>query len=405
MGAFEFTALDQGGRERKGVLEADTPRQIRQQLRDKGWAPLSVIEVQQREARGRARRSLFVRGVSAPDLALITRQFATLVRSGLPVEEALQTVSQQTEKPRLKSMMLAVRARVMEGHTLAAALCDFPQAFPDLYRATVAAGEQSGHLDVVLERLADYTEARQALNQKTAMALIYPVILTLVSVAVVIALLAYVVPQIVQVFEGIGQQLPFLTRALITVSDFIRDFGLYVLIAAVTGVFIFRLFLRQPGPKRQFQKLVLRLPLIGKLTRGNNTARFARTFSILTASGVPVLDGLRISAGVIGNIPMRQAVEEAARLVREGGNLHRALERSGYFPPMMLHLIASGEASGKLEQMLERAAVSQEREMESLTTAITRLFEPLLMLVMGGVVLVIVLAILLPIFDLNQLVK
>ena len=405
MGAFEFTALDEGGRERKGVLEADTPRQIRQQLREKGWAPLKVEEVQQQEARRQIRPTLFRRRISATDLALITRQFATLIRSGLPVEEALQTLSRQTEKPRLRSLLMAVRSRVLEGHPLAVAYDDFPHVFPDLYRATVAAGEQSGNLDAVLERLADYTETRQTLQQKTTLALIYPMIVMGVSLLVVVFLMVYVVPQIVQVFEGIGQQLPALTRGLIATSDFIRSNGLVMLVAIVVAVIGMRIVFQRSGPKRQVHGLLLRLPMIGRLVRGLNTARFARTLSILSGSGVPVLESLRISASVVGNLPMRTAVEESARRVREGAALHTALERSGYFPPMTVHLIASGEASGKLDEMLERAASSQEREMEVLITTITELFGPLLILVMGGIVLVIVLAILLPIFDLNQLVK
>lgn len=405
MGAFEFTALDEGGRERKGVLEADTPRQIRQQLREKGWAPLAVAEVKQQEARRQISSPLLRRRISAVDLALITRQFATLIRSGLPVEEALQTLSRQTEKPRLKSLLMAVRSRVMEGHALATAFEDFPHVFPDLYRATVAAGEQSGYLDAVLERLADYTESRQTLHQKTMLALIYPLIVMGVSLLVVVFLMVYVVPEIVQVFEGIGQKLPLLTRSLIATSDFIRDNGIVLLVGIAAAVAALRALLRRSGPKRQLHRFLLRLPMIGRLVRGLNTARFARTLSILTGSGVPVLEALRISATVVGNLPMRAAVEEGARRVREGTALHTALEHSGYFPPMTVHLIASGESSGKLDEMLERAAASQEREMEVLITTITEMFGPLLILVMGGIVLVIVLAILLPIFDLNQLVK
>ncbi|HHM04736.1 MAG TPA: type II secretion system protein GspF [Gammaproteobacteria bacterium] len=406
MGAFEYTALDQRGKERKGVLEGDTARQVRQQLRDKGWAPLGVSEIQGRDEGGpKVRRGLFRRGISTTDLALVTRQFATLVRSGLPVEEALQALSQQTEKARLKSILMAVRARVMEGHPLADALAEFPHVFPDLFRATVSAGEQSGFLDAVLERLADYTETRQALSQKTTTALVYPVLVVIVSVLVVALLMVYVVPQIVQVFEGIGQDLPPLTVGLIALSDFTRDYGLWLLGGLVLVFSVLRWILSRPGPKRRFHGLLLRLPLVGRLVRGLNTARFARTLSILAGSGVPVLEALRISSEVVSNVPMRSAVEDAARRVREGAALHTALERSGYFPPMTLHLIASGEASGKLEAMLERAATSQEREMDVLTGTLTELMGPLLILIMGGMVLVIVLAILLPIFDLNQLVK
>lgn len=404
MGAFEYSALNERGREKKGVLEGDNARQIRQQLREQGLTPLSVEEVAQRETRERSGFSL-QRGISATDLALITRQLATLVRAALPLEECLQTVARQSERPRLKSMMVAVRSRVMEGHTLADGLGDFPHIFPELYRTTVSAGEQSGHLDVVLERLADYTEKRQQMRQKIMLALFYPVILTVVAILVTGALLTYVVPQVVQVFEGIGQELPWLTVALIAVSDFLRAYGLWLimLLAVLVGVGIS--LLRREAMRFRWHRLLLHLPLIGRLGRGLNTARFARTFSILTASGVPVLEAMRLSAEVVGSLPMRQAVNDASHRVREGGGIARSLEHSRYFPPMTLHLIASGEASGRLEEMLERAADNQERELETTIAMVMGMFEPILILVMGAVVLVIVLAILLPIFDLNQLVK
>lgn len=405
MGAFEYTALDAAGRERKGVLEGDAPRQIRQQLRDKGLSPLSVIEVRQREQQqvGQGRRRLFERGISATDLALITRQFATLARSGLPLEEALRVVSQQTEKPRLRSMLMGVRSRVMEGHSLATALEDFPHIFPELFRTTVGAGEHSGHLDVVLERLADYTEGRQVLKQRVSLALIYPVLMLIVAITVVTALLAYVVPQVVEVFSNTGQQLPILTRALIATSDFIRANGVMMLALIIVGVIGFRLLIQRPGPRFRFHRALLWVPMVSRLIRGLNAARFARTLSILAASGVPILEGLRVASQVLSNLPMRHAVEEGARMVREGSSLHVALERSGFFPPMTVHLIASGESSGNLEGMLERAAISQEREVETLIAATLGVFEPGLIVVMGGIVLLIVIAILLPIFDLNQL--
>jgi general secretion pathway protein F len=405
MGAFEYTALDNRGREKKGVLEGDAARQIRQQLREQGWVPLAVQEVAQREARRRGRASILQRGISATDLALITRQLATLVRAGLPLEECLRAVSQQTEKSRLKSMLLAVRAKVMEGHTLAAGLADFTNIFPELYRTTVDAGEQSGHLDRVLERLADYTENRQLMRQKIQLAVFYPALLTLVAILVVGGLMTYVVPQVVQVFDNIGQQLPPLTRGLIAVSDFLRNYGLMILVLVVLGVIGFSYLLRNVDARRRFHRALLSVPLISRLERGLNTGRFARTFSILAASGVQVLESMRISAQVMSNIPMQEAVSEASARVREGTGIAAALEKSGYFPPMTVHLIASGEASGKLEEMLERAAINQEREIETLIAAVLGLFEPLLILLMGGVVLVIVLAILLPIFDLNQLVQ
>ncbi len=403
MGAFEYQVLDGSGRERKGVMEGDTARQIRQQLRDKGWTPLSVEAVEQREARRKGGFSLR-RGISATELALVTRQLATLVQSGMPVESALATAAEQSEKMRLKKIILAVRARVLEGHTLADALKEFPHVFPDLYRSTVAAGEHSGHLEAVLGRLADYTESRQALSQKMGLAMIYPALMIIVAILVVVVLLAYVVPQVVGVFDNIGQELPLLTRGLIAVSDFLTAWGVALLGLIVVSVTLFNLLLRKERFRSVYHRWLLRVPLVGRLVRGLNTARFARTFSILSASGVPVLEGMRIAAEVVTNLPMRRAVDEAARRVREGSSINRALHKSGFFPPMVVHLIASGEASGNLDEMLERAATSQERELETAVSALMGVLEPALILVMGVVVLVIVLAILLPIFDMNQLV-
>ena len=403
MGAFEYVAVDQAGRQQKGVLEGDTARQVRQMLRERGLLPMDVNEVVEREHRKRMGFGLR-RGISAADLALTTRQLATLVRSGMPLEEALLAVGQQAEKPRLKSILLGVRSRVMEGHSLADGLAEFPQAFPEIYRATVAAGEQSGHLDPVLERLADYTESRQQLRQRVSHALIYPVILTVLAVLIVSGLLVYVVPKVVGVFENTGQALPVFTRILIAVSDFLREWGIWLLGLLAIGVFVFRRMLRQPAFRRRWHAFLLRLPVVGRLVRGINTARFTRTLSILAGSGVPVLEGLRIAGDVVANLPMRDAIEEAAVRVREGAPLGRSLAVSRLFPPMTMHLISSGEASGELETMLERAAANQEREVDSLVGALLSILEPMLILLMGALVLAIVMAILLPIFQLNQLV-
>jgi general secretion pathway protein F len=323
----------------------------------------------------------------------------------LPLEESLHAVGRQTEKARMQSTILSVRARIKEGHTLADALGDFPNIFPELYRGTVGAGEQTGHLEVVLSRLADYTENRQALLQAISQALIYPAVLTFTALAVVTLLLGYVVPQVVQVFADIGQTLPWLTRALIATSGFVRDYGLVVVVLLVGASYAWRRMLRNEAVRARYDALLLRLPLIHRLVQGVNTARFARTFSILTSSGVPILEGMRISANVMANRPMRKAVEQATARVREGSSLQQALDRSGCFPPMVLHLIGSGETSGRLEDMLDRAAQNQERELENRISLLMKIFEPALILIMGAIVLMIVLAILLPIFDLNQLVK
>jgi len=405
MAAFEYTALDSTGRQKKGVMEADTPRQIRAQLRDRGMTPLSVTEVHQREAKRTSGGFSFgSRGLSAADLSLITRQLATLVRVGTPVDEALKAVSRQSEKPRVTNMMLAVRAKVKEGHPLAVALSDFPHAFDGLYRATVSAGEQSGHLDGVLERLADYTETRQVLKQKFQLALIYPIAIAMVAVAVVTGLLTFVVPKIVGVFATTGQELPLLTRGLIGLSDGLQAYWPWLVggaLALISGV---NFLLNKEKPRYAYHVALLRLPLVGRLLRGMNAARFARTLSILVGSGVPLLQAMQISSEVIINLPMRAAVEDTAQRVREGSSISKALENSGYFPPMTVHLIGSGEASGNLDEMLERSASAQEREVETMLGVMMALFEPLIILVMGGVVLMIVLAILMPIIDMNNMV-
>ncbi|MBL8202328.1 MAG: type II secretion system inner membrane protein GspF [Chromatiales bacterium] len=402
MGAFEYTAVDAGGKERKGILEGDTARQVRQLLRDRQLLPLTVTEIAEREA-SRQQSFTLRPTMSANDLALVTRQLATLVQSALPLEEALLAVSEQTESPRVKSVLIGVRSKVMEGHTLADGFADFPKAFPEIYRATVSAGEQSGHLDAVLERLADYTEGRQVLRQKIQHAMIYPVVLTALALLIVSGMLVYVVPKVVGVFSNSGRELPGLTVFLIALSDFMREYGLLLVAALIAAGFAARRALRHPGPRRWRDALLLRIPLVAKLVRGSNTARFTRTLSILTGSGVPVLEALRISAEVVTNVPMREAVEAAATRVREGAPIGKSLAVGGYFPPLCVHLISSGEASGELETMLTRAATNQEREMDGLIAALLGILEPALIVTMGVIVLVIVLAILLPIFELNQL--
>jgi general secretion pathway protein F len=403
VGAFEYTALDPGGNERKGILEGDTPRHIRQLLREQQLLPVTIAEVAQREAK-RQRSFSLMRRVSAADLALFTRQLATLVRAGLPLEESLLAVSQQTEKPRVQSIIHGVRARVMEGHTLADGFGEFPRVFPEIYRATVAAGEQAGHLDNVLERLADYTESREEIRQKVLAALLYPIVLTIMCFVIVSFLLVFVVPKVVSVFESTKAKLPLITRALIGTSDFFRLYGVYLLIGLALAIWLFGRWQRNPAAKRIFQSWQLRVPIVGKLVRGFNTARFTRTFSILSGSSVPVLEAMRISGEVVTNLPMRDAVTDAAARVREGAPIGRSLARSRLFPPMTIHLISSGESSGQLDSMLERSAISQERELDGMLAAMVGLLGPLLIVLMGAFVMGIVFAMLLPIFQMNNLI-
>jgi len=405
MSAFEYTALDLKGKTKKGLLEGDTPRQIRQQLRERELTPLTVEEVRQRSNKS-GTKVASGRGISSTELAIFTRQLATLIASGLPLEESLNAVGQQSENPRMKSTILAVRSRIKEGHGLAESLGNFPAIFPELYRSTVEAGEQTGRLDLVLTRLADYTESRQQLIQTITGAIIYPAVLTFVAISAVIGLLIFVVPKVVSVYADIGQTLPLLTRTMITISDLMRSsYGLAVVVLLVVGIITWLQLLKKEPVKRRYHDFLLRMPILKRLVRGVNTARFARTFSILTASGVPVLEGMRISAQVMANLPMRDAVKKATVRVREGSGIQPALQESECFPPIVLSLIGSGESSGKLEEMLERAAQNQEREFENSISIAMKIFEPALILLMGILVLMIVLAILLPIFDLNQLVK
>lgn len=408
MAAFEYTALDAQGREVRGVQEGESARQVRQWLRDQQLLPTQVTAVTNSNVTQSAlgKRQAFTRNrISNADLALLTRQLATLVKAALPLEDALRAVAEQSEKQAVKKIVTAVRARVTEGLTLAAALGEFPRVFPEIYRATVAAGEQSGRLDVVLERLADYTENRDQLRQRVIGALLYPIVLTVMCIAIIAGLLTYVVPKVVEVFESGQNALPWMTQVLLAVSEVLRDYGLWLLVALVIAGVLFRRWLRSPEARYRFDGWLLRLPLVGRLVRGFDTARFTRTFSILTGSAVPVLDGLRIAGAVISNRPMRAAVEQAAERIREGAPIGRSLAASKLFPPMTVHLIASGEASGRLEEMLDRAATNQERELDGLLTALVGLLGPLMIVGMGVFVLAIVFAMLMPIFEMNTLVR
>jgi len=404
MPAFEYTALNDDGRQQKGVMEADSSRQVRQLLRDRGLAPLQVEVTAEQDDSDSPLLTFFKPKLSVRELALVTRQLATLIAASLPIEEALFAVSQQSDQQRTKTMLLGVRSKVLEGYSLANSLAEYPRAFPVLYRATVSAGESAGHLDLVLNQLADFTESRQESRQRVVQAMVYPVILLLLTIAILAGLLGYVVPDIVKVFADTGQALPALTVFIISLSDFVADFGLYVLAGLVLLALGLAQLLKIPSLKLSFDRRLLHLPLIAKLSRGINTAQFASTLSILTSSGVPLVDAMRIAGQVLGNSWLQQKVAEATVGVSEGTSLNRALAASGYFPPMMLHMIASGESSGELDQMLGRVAKHLQSDVELLLNVLLSLFGPLMLLIMGGAVFTIVMAILLPIMNLNQLV-
>ncbi len=403
MTAFQYNALGIKGVSQKGVIEADSLKHARQLLREQGFTVLDVQLAQQKIAQFKI-KAFGKPSVTVKELALMTRQLATLLAAGLPIEEVLSAVAEQTEKTRTKGLILAVRSKVLEGHSLASALRDYPQAFSELYCSTVAAGEKSGHLDIVLQRLADYTEQQFQMKQKIQQALIYPSIMIGVAICIVGFLLEFVVPKMVAVFNNTGQVLPAMTRVLIAISTDIKLYGLYVLM--LLGVIIF-FFLRTMKNNINFRtrihRFCIRIPVIGNAIKVANTARFSRTFAILSSAGVPILEAMSISSKLITNLPIRNAVVDASNRVREGAAIHLALKQTTFFPPMSIHLIASGEASGQLENMLERAANNQDAEITRLIETTLALFEPAIILVMGAIVLFIVLAILLPIFQLDQL--
>lgn len=404
MPAFRFEASNSAGRIESGLLEADGARQARLQLKDRGLTPISVEATASDGAVGSKHPGVSGRLKNA-DLAICTRQLASLLAAGLPLGQALAVVTEQAETDIVRERFGAVRSEVLAGHSLSDAMNRFPKDFPDIYRSLVTAGEQSGNLSLVMERLADHLESRSALAQKVGLAFLYPAVVTLVAISVIIGLLTYVVPQVVGVFSQTRQKLPFLTIAMLEISNFLRDWGWLVLAALIVAWFAWRFALRRPEIRLAWDALVLRMPIIGRIVRGVNTARFSSTLAILAASGVPLLKALEAGGQTLGNTALKANVADAIARVREGAPLARALGIQKQFPPMLIHFIASGESTGKLPEMLDRAATAQAAEVERKTMALTTLLEPLLVVGMGIVVLLIVLAVLLPIIEINTMVK
>ncbi|WP_131781719.1 GspF family T2SS innner membrane protein variant LspF [Legionella gresilensis] len=399
MGAYHYQALTSAGNTNKGVIEADSERQARQLLRDQGLIPTQVRALTKQTATPRRRDK-----ISAQDLSLLTRQLATLLAAGIPVEESLRGVSEQTEKERVRGLLIGIRAKVLEGYSLAQAMGEFPNSFPELYRSTVSAGEQTGRLDLVLEKLADYTENQQATKQKIQHALIYPSLMIFVSITIISFLLAFVVPKIIEVFTSSGQSLPAMTKVLIILSDFIKAYGLYVLITFILILMVFRRSLKNLVIKTIWHRILLKIPIGSYLVRSTNVARYIHTFGILFSAGVNVLETMRVSASVVNNVVMRNAFDIATTRVREGTGISVALKETHFLSPMAIHLIASGEKSGQLAEMMERAASHLDNEVKRLIDTALTLLEPMVIMLMGAVVLFIVLATLLPIFSMEQLV-
>jgi general secretion pathway protein F len=406
MPAFRYEAVDPVGATRKGVVNADTARAARADLRLQGLVPLTVDAIaHQVDATGATRSRGFGERLSQVELALFTRQLASLLEAGLPLEQAFSALLEQAERPYVRDLVASIRSEVMGGASFSDSLSRHPRDFAEIYRALVASGEQIGHLARVLTRLADYIERRNALVQKVRLAFTYPAIVTVVAFAIVIFLLTYVVPQIVSVFANTKQKLPVLTVMMLAVSDFTRAYGLYVAVILVATWFAWRRALRNPVLKRRWHTWLLTAPVYGKFERSLNTARFASTLAITTGSGVPILRALDTSRDTLSNVAMRELVEEASASVREGVSLARALSVQKHFPPMLVHMIRAGEITGELPAMLERAADSQQQDLERRTLTIAGLLEPVLILAMGLVVLLIVLAVLMPIIEINQLVR
>ena len=410
MAAFEYTAIDARGRQRKGIEEGDSGRQVRQTLRERGLAPTSVaLATTTRNGEGPgsapAIPRLLRRTMAPLELALFTRQLATLVAAGLPIEESLATIARQSDKRRVSALVMNVRAQVLEGRTLAAALGEYPGAFGDMYRSTVAAGEQSGYLHAVLENLAEHTEQRFESVRDVQMALFYPVLLFVVSIGIISGLMVYVVPKIVGVFERTGSELPFLTSALIDISAFLRSNWWIIAIAVVAVVLLVRWLLRQAEFRLAWDHRKLRLPIVGKVGRSGNASRYASTLAILTTSSVPLVEAMHIATEVVTNSWLKRRLAEAVQKVSEGSSLRAALEGVQYFPPMLMHMVASGEASGQLDSMLAKVADYQQKELTRLVATLVQLFQPLMLLLMAGLVLMIVLAILVPILNMNQLIS
>ncbi|MCK6263318.1 type II secretion system inner membrane protein GspF [Vibrio sp. ZSDE26] len=406
MAAFEYKALNAKGRQKKGVIDGDNARQVRSRLKEQGLIPIEVTETRAKSNAHSSQGGLsFKRGLSTPDLALITRQLSTLVQSGMPLEECLKAVSEQSEKPRIRTMLAAIRAKVTEGYTLADSLTDYSHVFDDLFRSMVSAGEKSGHLDAVLERLADYAENREKMRSKLLQAMIYPIVLVVFAISIVAFLLAAVVPKIIDQFVQMAQDLPQSTQILLAASDFVQQWGVALLVATVLVITFIKWLLTKPDIRLRWDKTMLSVPLVGKIIKGLNTARFARTLSICTSSAIPILEGMKVAVDVMSNQYIKQQVLMATDNVREGASLRKALDQTKLFPPMMLHMIASGEQSGQLENMLTRAADNQDNQFESTVNIALGIFTPMLIALMAGMVLFIVMATLMPILEMNNLMS
>lgn len=398
MAVFDYVAIGPDGKRASGVITADSARSARKELRLRQMSPLEV-----NESRQKTTRTTTGGNISGGDLVLVTRQLSMLVKSGATVEEALGAIAGEAEKPGTRRVLMGVRGSVQEGYSLAEALGGSSKSFPQYYRSVVTAGQSSGRLGDVLERLATHLEKSRKLKRKLMSALIYPAVLAFVAMVVVVLLMVFVVPAVVEQFETIGQDLPPLTEAVIAISNFMRGWGLLVIPVMVGGAWALRRVFQSPKIKIGWDRFVLRLPMLGKVIRNANAAQFARTFATLSGSGATVPDALAAARGSVGNHVFKQAATQIKRQVEEGQTLNRAMRSAEAFPAMLTHMVASGERGGDLPAMMGRAADYMEEELDSSATVALGLVEPLLIVLLAGVVALIVLAIMLPILQLNTI--
>jgi general secretion pathway protein F len=408
MPAFRYEALAHDGSANNGLLDAESAKQARSQLRARGLVPVDVQPVVQTDAHGTAKKGivLFATGrLNTLERALFTRQLASLLQAGLPLERALTALGEEAERDSAHQLIAQVRSEVASGSTFATALAQHPRDFDELFRAVVGAGEESGQLGTVLAELADYLENRQALRSKLVASLTYPIIVFVVAILIVALLLGYVVPQVITVYANAKQKLPLLTTVMMSLSDILRGYWWLILAVCVVMTIVIRAIYRTEPGRLRIDTLWLKLPVLGRLSRSLNTARFASTLAILVNSGVPILRALLAAAQTVTNSLMKNDVEESITLIREGSTLASALALRKRFPPVLLMFIKLGEQTGQLPQMLKRAAKQHSDEVERRTSTLTAILEPVMILAMGVVVLLIVLAVLLPIMQLNSLVK
>lgn len=411
MEAFEYTSIDTAGKQKKGIIQADNEKQARQLLRNQQLTPIEVSQVIERQnaelTQNKTQRQTQHQtqrlSIKKTELPILIRQLATLVQAGLPLDDALKTLIEQSESKNTERILSTIHAKVMEGQSLASAMRIFPRAFDELVATSVEAGEQSGHLEAVLLQLADYLETRDEMGKQSASALIYPLILVLTSIAVVAGLMVYIVPKVVQVFASTQVQLPLMTRTLIAISDFLSSYGGYLLLLFLVLFIGFLAMQKYPPFKLGWHRFLLNIPGFGRLIRVGQSARFTRTLGILTQSAVPIVSALSLSRQVVNNEVMKKACEQTATAVREGSGLAQAMKNTGEFPPLSIKLVHSGEQSGRLSQMLVRTAMVQEKDVENKLKTLISAMQPLAILFVGIMVLFIVLAMLLPIFQINTI--